>query len=147
KGDKDLEARADDIKKKDMELNNLMKVYKLKEKGGVGFGAKPEPKSGMEQKLLALAKETPSKSALKKEGKDIIKLAYLNIAMAEIAKPHFQKAMEGKGKKDWDGWLNLQKTAAKELIEAVKKEDVKAVNKAAAALVNSCNECHAVFRK
>jgi hypothetical protein len=147
KGDKDLAAKAEAIKKKDVELNNLMKVYKLKGKGGLGYGAKPDATSGIEKKLLDLSQKAPAKGALKKEAKDLIKLAHLNIAMAEIAKPHFQKAMEGKGKKDWDAWLKDQKTAAKELIEAVKKEDADGVSKAAKNMVNSCNECHAVFRK
>lgn len=146
KSDSDLKAKAEAIKKKDMELNTLMKVYKLKEKGGLGFGAKPDAKSGMEAKIIALQK-APAKATIKKEKADLLKLAYLNIAMAEIAKPHFQKPMEGKNKKDWDKWLDEQKTAAKELIEAVNKEDGDAVSKAAKNLYNSCTECHSVFRK
>jgi len=149
KDDKDLAARAESIKKKDVELNYLMKVYKHKEKGGLGFGDKPEPKSGMEQKLLDLQKNPagPGAAALKKEKKDLIKLAQLNLAMSAIARPHFQKPMDGKTKKDWDKWLDEQKAAAKELIEAVKKEDGKGVAKAAKDVYNSCTECHAVFRK
>jgi len=149
KDDKELVAKAESIKKKDVELNYLMKVYKHKEKGGLGFGDKPEPKSGMEQKIIDLQKSArgPSPATLKKEKKDLIRLALLNIAMSEIARPHFQKPMDGKTKKDWDKWLDEQKAAAKELLEAVKKEDGKAVAKAAKDMMNSCTECHAVFRK
>ena len=150
KGDKDLATMAKDIKeKKNLELDSLMKVYKNKNKGGVGFGEKPAADSGIESKIQALQRTErgPSAATLKKEGKDIIKLAYLNIAMAEIAKPHFNKPMEGKNKKDWDKWLDDQKKAAKDLIEAVKKEDGKAVAKAAKEMQNACTECHSVFRK
>jgi hypothetical protein len=150
KSDKDLAAMAKDIKdKKNMELDALMKVYKNKNKGGVGFGAKPADDSGIEKRIQELQRTErgPAVAVLKKEGKDIIKMAYLNIAMAEIAKPHFNKPMEGKTKKDWDKWLDDQKKAAKDLIEAVKKEDSKAVAKAAKELQNACTECHSVFRK
>jgi len=146
KGDKELAAKAEAIKKKDIELNYLMKVYKLKEKGGIGFGEKPTSTSGMEAKIIALQKPL-AKATIKKESKDLIKLAHLNIAMSEIARPHFQKPMDGKTRKDWDKWLDEQKAAAKELIEAVKKEDGKAVAKAAKDLLATCTECHAAFRK
>jgi Cytochrome C' len=149
KDDKALASKAKAIKDKDVELNYLMKVYKLKEKGGVGFGDKPEPKSGIEAKIIELGRTErgPSVATLKKEGKEIIKLAQLNVAMAEIAKPHFGKPMDGKNKKDWDKWLDEQKAAAKELIEAVKKEDGKAVAKAAKEMLATCTECHSHFRK
>jgi len=148
KDDKELADKAEAIKKKDLELNNLMRVYKLKEKGGLGYGEKPDDKSGMEAKIIDLQRTPrgPAAGVLKKEKNDLIKLAQLNIAMAEIAKPHFSKPMEGKTKKDWDAWLDAQKAAAKELIEAVKKEDGKAVSKAAKDMLNSCTECHAGFR-
>jgi len=149
KDDKALAARAADIKKKDVELNHLMKVYKLKEKGGLGYGENPDPKSGVEAKIIALQRTSngPSANVIKKEAKDLIKLAHLNIAMAEIAKPHFVKPMDGKNKKDWDGWLDDQKKAARDLIEAVKATDGKAVSKAAKEMLNACIECHAHFRK
>jgi len=149
KGDKDLENLAAGIKKKDVELNNLMKVYKNKDKGGLGYGVKPDAKSGIESKIIELQRNArgPAVATLKKEKNDLIKLAQLNIAMSEIARPHFQKPMEGKGKKDWDKWLDDQKAASKELIEAVKKEDGKGVAKAAKELLNSCTECHSIFRK
>jgi hypothetical protein len=146
KGDKDLAAKAESIKKKDVELNYLMKVYKTKEKGGIGYGDKPKAESGLEAKIIAMQKDF-SKDMLKKEKDDLIKLARVNIAMSEIAKPHFPKAMDGKTKKDWDRWLDEQKAAAKELIEAVKKEDVTGASKAVKEMLNSCTECHAVFRK
>jgi len=149
KGDKDLADKADAIKKKDVELNNLMRVFKLKEKGGLGFGEKPDDKSGMEAKIIELSRTErgPAKEKLKKESKDLIKLAQLNIAMAEIGKPHFPGNKGGKTKKDWEKWFDDQKQAAKELIEAVKKEDGKAVAKAAKDLLSTCTDCHADFRK
>jgi hypothetical protein len=154
KEDKVLVAKAAAIKKKDVELNNLMKVYRMKEKGGIGYGEKPDAKSGLEVKIIALQRTErgPSAATLKKEGTALIKLAHVNIAMAEIGRPHYDNFKDtGKGnnktKKDWDKWFDEQKAAAKELIEAVKKEDSKGVAKAAKDLLNTCTECHAAFRK
>lgn len=149
KSDKELAAKAAEIKKAGYELDSLMKVYKIKKSGGVGFGDSPAPASGIEAKLQEMqrAKRGVAAAKLKSESKDLIKLAYLNIAMAEIAKPHFTKPAEGKTKKDWDKWLDDQKEGAKELIEAVKKGDGKAANKAADKMMNACTECHNVFRK
>src|SRR5262249_27811728 len=52
KSDKELAAMAKEIKdKKGLELDALMKVYKLKAKGGLGFGPNPAANSGIEAKL------------------------------------------------------------------------------------------------
>ena len=154
KEDKVIVAKGVAIQKKGTDLNNLMKVYKLKEKGGLGFGDKPDDKSGLEAKIIALQRTErgPSTATLKKEAKGIVKLAHVNIAMAEIGRPHYDayKATgkaNGKTQKDWDRWFDDQKKAAKELIEAVKKEDGKAVAKASKDLLATCTECHAAFRK
>jgi len=152
KDDKELAAKADAIKKKDYELNNLMKVYKLKEKGGLGFG--PEETSGIEQRIIQLEKlpRGLSPATLKKEKKELVKLARLNLAMAEIARPwydNFKDAgkKEGKTKKDWDKYVEDQKKASKDLLEAIEKEDGKAVSKIAKELLASCTDCHSGFRK
>jgi len=150
KGDKDLAAKGAAIQKKGTDLNLLMKVYKPKDKGGVGF----DTKTGFEGKIIALQRTErgPAAATLKKEAKDLVKLAHVNVAMAEIGRPHYAAYKDvgkgnGKTQKDWDKWFDDQKAAAKELIEAVKKEDGKAVSKAAKDLLATCTECHAAFRK
>jgi len=148
KADKDLAAKAAAIHKKGVDLNNLMAVYKIKEKGGVGFGEKPDAKSGVEAKIIALQRTErgPSATLIKKEKDDLIKLARLNVAMAEIARPHFPGPKGGKNKKDWDKWLDDQKKASKDLMAAVNKGDGKAVSKAAKDLLATCTECHETYR-
>jgi hypothetical protein len=149
KGDKVVEGKVATIKKDGHELDALMKIYKPLESGGIGFAGKEGKENGIEATIIRLQRTErgPSVATLKKEGKDIIKLAYINIAMAEIAKPYFNKPSEGKGKKDWDKWLDDQKAAAQDLIKAVEKEDSKAVAKAARALLAACTDCHSPFRK
>jgi hypothetical protein len=149
---KDGEALAKQalaIKKKDVELNHLMHAYKLKEKGGLGYGEKADPKSGIEAKIIALQRTAkgPSVETLRKERKALIRLARVNIAMAEIARPHFLKPIDGRTKKDWDGSLDEQKQAAYDLIAAVENEDGPAVARAAKELLNACTNCHFVGRK
>jgi len=148
KDDKALAGKAAEIHKKSIDLTYLMAIYRIKEKGGIGFGEKPDDKSGIEAKIIALQrnKRGPAPATLKKEAKDLIKLAQVNVAMAEIARPHFPGDKGGKTKKDWNKWLDDQKKAAKELMEAVKKEDPKGVAKAAADLLNACTECHAEYK-
>jgi hypothetical protein len=148
-GKKDAVANKVAAIRKGHDLDSLMKIYQIHEKGGLGYGEKPDAKSGVEAKIIALQRNPrgPSPAVLKKESADLLKLAYVNIAMAEIAKPFFNKPMEGKGKKEWDGWLDDQKKASEDLVKAVKAEDSKAVAKAAKALLDSCTDCHAVFRK
>jgi len=144
KDDKALAAKAEAIRKKDVDLNQLMKVYKRRGKGGLGYGDKPDPKSGLEAKIIALQRTErgPSKETLRKEKKDLIRLANVNVAMAEIARPHSDAYTNRK--KEWDRWLDEQKAAAKDLIAAVEQEDGKAVAKAAKDLLAACTECHSI---
>jgi len=148
KDDRALAARAEAIRKKGIELSELMAVYRLKEKGGLGYGEKPDRKSGIERKIIELrgTQKGPSKQTLEKEKQALIRLANVNVALAEIARPHFRKLPAVTSKKEWDALLDEQKEAAKELIQAVKKEDGKAAVRAAKKLLNACNECHTAPR-
>jgi hypothetical protein len=136
-------------KREATELFDLMKAFKVKEKGGLGFGEKTDPRSGLEAKLINLQRTAlgPSKEAVKKESKGLIELGYVTLALADLTRPYFHQPAGGKNRKDWDGWLANQKKASRDLIMAVKKEDGKAVAKAAKELLNTCTECHAAFRK
>jgi len=143
KSDKEIADRAAAFRKKDVDLNYLMKVYKLKERGGLGYGENPEPRSGLEAMIIALGRgKGPSAGTLKKERKALIKLAQVNVAMAEIARPHHPGKKFGKDQKEWDKWLDDQKQAARDLIDAVKKEDGPAVARAAKELLAACTDCH-----
>jgi hypothetical protein len=130
-------------------LEDLMKVLALQRRGGLGFGKGLDPESGIEKKIIELQRNArgPSKQTLEKESKDLIDLANRTLAMAELTRPYFVKPMEGKGKKDWDRWLDEQKKASRDLLAAVRKEDGKAVSKAAKELLATCTDCHAHFRK
>jgi len=148
KGNKAIQAKAKAIKNKGVDLEDLMAVFKTQQKGGLGFGARPAGNSGIELKIAELQRNArgPALAALKKDGEDLVKMAYVAQAMAEITRPHFAKPMNGKGKKDWDNWLDDQEKASRDLIAAVKAANPKAVALAAKKLQDSCTECHAAFR-
>src|SRR5262249_23078891 len=114
-----------------------------------GFGPNPAANSGIEAKLDELQRlpKGPAPRVLKRDAKDLIKMAHVTMAMAEIAKPHFHKPMEGKNKKAWDRWLDDQKQASKDLIDAVAKQNGPAVSQAAGRVLASCTQCHKVFRQ
>jgi len=132
------------------ELDLLMKAYKPKESGGIGFGGAAGKANGIENKITALQRykdgKGPSVAELKKDEADLVKMGLLNLAMAEIVKPYFKMKMKGKDKADWEKYADNQKAAAEEFIKAVKKHDGPAVAKAAKNLLGSCTDCHSAFR-
>jgi hypothetical protein len=148
KGNKAIQAKVKAIKGKGTDLADLMWVYKNRQKAGLGFGAKPADDSGIEKKILELQRTArgPAAAALKRDSEDLIKMAYVTLAMAEITRPYFNKPANGKGRMAWNKWLDDQEKASRDLIAAVKAENPKAVAQAAKNLLNSCTECHAVFR-
>src|SRR5438477_9473010 len=103
-----------------------MHGYKTKQKRGIGHGS--NPKHGIETKIIALGKRALPAGTLDKESRELIRMAYVNIAIAEIAK-HYAPAKPkgGKGKKDWEAHLADQKKSSQDLIKAVKAKDPKAV--------------------
>jgi len=149
----DEKAKKDDVStkvaaiRKAHELDHLMKIYKPKESGGIGYAGKEGKENGLENKLQSLTRgRGPSAATLKKEEADLLKLARVNLAMAEVVKPYFNKPMKGKGKKDWEKYADDQKAGAEDLIKAIKAHDQAAVKKAAEKLIGSCTDCHGPFR-
>jgi hypothetical protein len=141
KGAKVIQAKAKAIKVKGYDLDVLMLVYKTKQKGGLGFGAKPATDSGIEKKIMELQRSAKGPADLKRDSQDLLKMAYVTWAMAEITRPHFNPA-GGKGRAAWNGWLDDQAQASKDLIAAVKAQNGKAVAGAAKRMVGSCIDCH-----
>jgi hypothetical protein len=149
---KDVAAKAKAIKKKYEDLNTVMHAYKPSEKGGIGVGPKGKA-DGIELKLTNLARgklgptTTLNAANLAKEKDDLIKMAYINMAIARIAHEYAPaKPKGGKGAKEWKGFADEQEKASKDLIEAIKKGDLGAFKKAATNLNSACNNCHSDFR-
>ena len=144
KGAKAIDAKVAAIKKKNEELGTLMHIYKPRNKGGLGFG--PVGTSGLESKIRELSKRKLAAGALEKQTKELIRMSYVNIAMADVTKHYFAKPKNGKGKKEWDEYLTAQKKAAQDLIAAVKAKDTTKIKEVANNLDSACNNCHSDFR-
>jgi cytochrome c556 len=146
-GGKDVTSDAAAVKKKYEDLNTLMHAYKPSPKGGIGTGLQPKAGDGIELKIIALGKRPLPVATLKKEADALVKLAYINAALADITMHYAPtKPKGGKGAKEWKQYCKDQKDASMELVKAVKDGDAKKVQAAANNLNNSCNNCHSDFR-
>jgi cytochrome c556 len=144
---KDGAAKADAIKKKYEELNTSMQIYKPRERKGLGIGPKSKG-DGIEIKIQNLGKRALSKAEAEKQKADLVKMCYINLAMAEVAKRYPPaKPVCGKGVKEWQEYVDATRDGSKELLEAVKAGDPAKIKKAAKKVDDACASCHADFRK
>jgi Cytochrome C' len=143
KDGKDVATR---MKKKYEELNTIMQVYKPSTKKGLGTGIPPKgPGDGIEAKIISLGKRVPAD--IEKQKAALIKLAYINLAMAEVTKLYPpSKPKNGKGVKEWQQHVADMKKSSEELLKAVKSGDSAKIKDAANNVNSSCNNCHSDFR-
>jgi hypothetical protein len=135
--------KAADIQKAH-DLEFVMYVFKPSSKGGLGKG------DGFEVRIKDLAsKKAPplAKAALAAEADDLIRLATVTKAIAEVNDFYTPtKKEKDKDPKDWRIYTGEMKQSSMDLIDAVKGMDPDAVKKAATKLNNACSQCHAKFR-
>jgi cytochrome c556 len=124
-------------------------AYKPREKGGLGVGAKAgviRP-DGVEAKMISMSKKPMPAKQLEKESEDLIKLAEVSKAIAEIAELNTPKKDEPKKPvADWKTFNKRQKDSTKDFIDAVKAKDPDKLLDATKNLYSSCTNCHSVFR-
>ncbi len=140
---KDVKAAAATISKKYEDLNTIMYAFKPKAKKGIGFGPKGE---GIEQKIQSMGKRAIASAMLEKQKAELIKMGYINAAIAELTLQRMIKPKGGKGQKEWTEHTTEMKKASLELIEAIKGGDSAKVKTASLKLEGSCTNCHGDFR-
>src|SRR5262245_3488425 len=141
---KDITADVASFKKKFEDLEPIMHSYKPGNKGGIGYGAKKE---GIELKLNAMGKRAVPAADLKKDRDELVKMAYVNVVIAEIAAQYAPaKPKGGKGAKEWKAYTTDQKKAAMDLVKAIQAGNAANVKAAANNINSACNGCHADFR-
>ena len=141
-----------DLKKPVSDTTDLKHImwaaYKPRAKGG--FGANPKAGGsgeGIERRLDRLGAKGITAGQLDRESADLIRIAQVAQAMAEIAETHTpQQDMPNKPIAKWVKFNAQQKQSAQDLIDAVKANKPKDVQAAAAKLYGSCTGCHGVFR-
>lgn len=143
KGD-DASAKKEIEALKKMDLEGVMHLFKLRDKGGLGVGDKPgavKP-DGIEAKIIQMAKKAAPADA-KPPATD---MGYIIAVIADVAtgKCPVDKKTGEKDPKDWAQWSKDMKDGAMELAKAKSADEAK---KAAAKVNTACNNCHGVFRE
>jgi hypothetical protein len=134
---------------KEADLGDIMVKFKLRSKGGLGVGPKPDAvkPDGIEDKLRALGKKTDKKE-LTNHSADFAQMAYVMAAVAEVAGqmcPVEQKTGD-KDPKEWKQWVEEVKTGSRTLAAAAKAQDAEKVKVTAQKIYAACNDCHGKFR-
>lgn len=143
----DAKAIAELAKK--YSLDELMHVFKLRTKGGLGVGetAGAITPDGIEAKLQGLQKKEADKADLAKNGKAYATIGEVSLVLAEISEAFTPKDKKGeKDPKKWKEFVEKMRVGSKDLITASNKSDAKGLKKAAKVLNDSCIECHSIFR-
>src|SRR5947209_7069918 len=137
------------LAKKVSEIDEVMNVFKLRKKKGLGVGQKAGAVTpdGIEQKLIVLGRDAPPQAQLDREAASLEKMAYVAAAVAEfaLAKPP-EKDMGKKTRKEWTHLSTEMRQASVQLAEAVKTKNSTSVRLAADKLNTTCNTCHSIFK-
>jgi hypothetical protein len=133
------------------ELDDLMGAFKLRTKGGLGYGAKAGEfiPDGIEAKFINLGKKAPNAAQLGKEADALSRAAYVSMVLGYIANDSAKTPLKKEGNKDpkdWTKWSKDMIEASEALAKAAKSKNGEEVKKAATSLNSSCNNCHGVFR-
>lgn len=136
-------------KDKDFDLAEVMAIFKLRTKGGVGVGAKTgeiKP-DGVEAMFISL--EKAQKKTVETYTNELGHAAYLSAAVALVIadKCPVQKKMKDKDPKEWKQWSEDMSKASLDLAAAAKDKNLAKVKDAAKKVNNSCVSCHGPFRQ
>jgi hypothetical protein len=139
---KDFSAGAKAIRKK-YDLEQVFQAaYRARSKGGIGYGPKARF-DGTEQALVRFTKRALSQEQFKAEQAELVRLAHLNVVMAEILEPErLAGPAGGRAAAEWRLNTREMRKAARELLDAARRQNAGRAWKAAGALNNSCNACH-----
>jgi hypothetical protein len=141
-----LKQQADAVAKSIQGLDDVMNLLKLRSRGGLGIGAPGAvAPDGMEAKVVNMAKRPLTSPQLAKESKDLVRLAYVNAAIAQISEA--RSDVDGKmDPKAWQKWSIDMRQSALELADAAQAMNPAGVKAAAKKLNTSCTDCHDKFR-
>jgi hypothetical protein len=140
------DKQATDLAKKVEDLADLMELFKTRAKGGIGVGSKAGVvvPDGIETKLVAMGRDAPASSTLKKESAALEEMGYVVAAMANITK---KKPVAKAKTKEWNTWCEDMATAGLKLSAAAKSQGAADLKAAATKINASCNSCHSTYRK
>lgn len=142
-------AQTQAIHNKFNQLEPVMRVYKSRKKGGLGFG---KDDGDVEQTIGKVGNPRAKGMTAQKRldmRRDLARAAELSRTMAEIADLYADDYNNSNGKKDPAQWKNFtakMRKGADDLSKAAKGNNAAQIQRAAADLSASCTECHGEFR-
>jgi hypothetical protein len=139
---------AADIAKRAEQLEEVMDVFKPRDKGGAGLGPTPGAirPDGIELKLIDLGKKREmSKADVDKQADALARAGEITRAVADIT-VYFTEKDGKKNSAKWKQYTEDMKKGAEQFTAAAKQKDAKGIKAGANALNASCNNCHADFR-
>lgn len=127
-------------------LDELMELFKKRDKGGIGVGSKAGvvAPDGIEMKLVSMGRDAPGAAALKKEAEALEEMGYAIAALAKVTKA---KPAAKVNAKEWSGWCDDMIAAGVKLSEAAKGKAAGDLKSASSKINASCNACHSKYRK
>jgi hypothetical protein len=143
-GDKSgARTMAEAYAKKADSVEDVMDLFKKKDKGGMGFGAPPKEKDGIEIRIRDVARDVPTdyaKNAAKYE-----EMGYNTAAIGLIGEIMTPK--KDKGKSTVKGWKTANADMQVAAIALAKAKSAGDVKSAATKLNNACIACHGEWRQ
>ena len=141
--------QAAEVAKK-VEIENLMIVFKPRNKGGFGVGPKPNTttpaKDGIEQKIINMGRLRLKKDQVAQQKEPLIEMAERVQAIAEITQHYMPPKKAGANPANWKKYAQEMKKSAQDFGGAVKGGDPMKIKAAATDLNAACTNCHGDFR-
>jgi hypothetical protein len=139
--------QAAEVAKK-VEIENLMIVFKPRNKGGFGIGPSPGKVSpdGIEQKIINMGRRPLTKNQVAQQKEPLIEMAERVQAVAEITQHYMPPKKAGANPANWKKYTQEMKKSAQDLAGALKGGDPKMIKAAATDLNAACTNCHGDFR-
>lgn len=141
---------AEALAKKVEDIEKVMDIMKLRNREGLGFGAKPIPGAadGLEARLINLGRRVTA-ADLKNQGAELQRMCEIMAAVAEVAIAKAPtKKMGKKDPKEWLAWSKDMRDSSLALRDAIKSgkapNDIKEL---ATKLNATCTDCHAVWKE
>lgn len=130
------------------ETAELMAMFKLRDKGGLGFGkegAVGATRDGIEPLVREMARAVPP--VVLKDIGALEDMGYMIAAMGAIVDAKGPpKNADAKGKKLWHEYAHETHVQGLEFAKVVASKDAKKIKLAAAKVNNACGGCHAFFK-
>lgn len=130
------------------ETAELMAMFKLRAKGGLGVGkegAVSEVRDGIEPLVREMARAVPV--AVLKDPAALEEMGYMIAAMGAIVEAKGPpKNADAKGKKLWQEYAHETHVQGLEFAKIVATKDAKKIKLAAYKVNNACGGCHAFFK-